>query len=185
MKKTLCAMAVLFAGSVAQAVPVQWDVASGGNDHFYDIIATTLTWAEARDAAAAMTYNGLDGHLVTITSAGEQAFLDSLNPSGRDLWLGASDAANEGDWRWVTGPETGLKLDDTYTNWYGNEPNQWRGNPENYAVGWWATGWNDIPGTARFGYIVEYSVPAAVPLPATGALVLAALGVLGLHRRFR
>ena len=50
-----------------------------------------------------MKYHGLQGYLATITSAEENAFIQSkTNGVG---WIGASDHAVEGEWRWVTGPE--------------------------------------------------------------------------------
>ena len=89
-------------------------------------------------------------------------------------WIGASDLATEGDWRWVTGPEGlenggtgvpfwsgngissgGSAVNGEYSNW--NEPNEPNNaGPEHYAhvtspnVGEIGT-WNDLPDPASGG----------------------------------
>ena len=75
-----------------------------GNNHYYEFVpALGITWTNAKAQAATRSYNGLQGYLVTVTSAAEQTFVNSkLQGSG---WMGSSDLANEGTWRWVTGPE--------------------------------------------------------------------------------
>jgi len=50
-----------------------------------------------------MMYYGLRGYLATITSQVENDFIKGKTKGVG--WIGASDAAVEGDWRWVTGPE--------------------------------------------------------------------------------
>ncbi len=74
--------------------------------HFYRFISYQgLAWTSAKAAAAspAMNYHGLQGYLATITSTAENAFIQ-LKTKGVG-WIGATDQAVEGDWRWVTGPE--------------------------------------------------------------------------------
>ncbi|PKN55238.1 MAG: hypothetical protein CVU56_22425 [Deltaproteobacteria bacterium HGW-Deltaproteobacteria-14] len=75
--------------------------------HFYEYVAKPATgqylWETARAAASARRYFGLEGYLVTVTSAAENAFV-SAKLAGQG-WMGASDAAVERTWRWVTGPE--------------------------------------------------------------------------------
>ena len=65
--------------------PVQWTTASGGNGHYYQdvpIPTSGMTWVQAEQAAAAMSYNGLPGHLVTITSQAENNFVTTHMPGG-------------------------------------------------------------------------------------------------------
>jgi hypothetical protein len=124
-----------FAGpSVGQAAILQWPAASGGNDHYYMHVAQTVTWQEAADLAAAFTFNGLPGYLATITSAGENNFI--INNYNQRGWLGGSDAAVEGEWRWMFGPEAGqmffkgkypdpARVTLIYSDWGGNEPNDY------------------------------------------------------------
>ena len=70
-------------------------VSYGG--HFY-----TLTPSAMSRAAAESFAQGVGGHLVSITSATEQAFV-SARFGDAERWIGASDAAAEGSWTWPTG----------------------------------------------------------------------------------
>ena len=75
-------------------------------NHFYKYFAKNgISWEEARKAALASDYFGLQGYLATITSDGENFFI-SQKTKGTG-WIGASDKAIPGEWRWVTGPEGG------------------------------------------------------------------------------
>lgn len=148
--------------------------------HYYEYISNTgITWSQARTAAAARTYFGLQGYLATITSA-EEAQLSGEQAAGAG-WIGGSDAATEGVWEWVTGPEAGTVFwnggiggtTTNYANWNINEPNDCcSGNPgeENYAhvtspnIGTRGS-WNDLPNAGDVnptsdyhpqGYVVEY-----------------------------
>ncbi|HZL21391.1 MAG TPA: Ig-like domain-containing protein, partial [Polyangia bacterium] len=137
--------------------------------HYYEFVNTNLNWAAARTAAAARTYYGLQGYLATVTSAGEDTFINGkLAATG---WIGASDAAVEGTWRWVTGPEgltnagagsqfwTGLAngtvFPGAYASWNPGEPNN-SGGAENWAQFYVGGLWNDLPATSTLGSVVEY-----------------------------
>ena len=86
------------------ATAVEW------NGHYYNIYNEPMSWTAAESACEA-----LDGHLVTITSADEQAFIRSaLEDDGlqkKHYWIGGTDRDNVGEWKWVTGEPF------TYTNW--------------------------------------------------------------------
>jgi gliding motility-associated-like protein len=108
--------------------------------HFYRYIRKLdISWTEARDSAAKMTYHGLKGYLATITSAIENDFIWTKTDGVG--WIGASDAEVEGDWKWVTGPEAGTlfwrgnangyRVNGQYSNWATGEPNN--SGPEHYA----------------------------------------------------
>src|SRR5205085_11950071 len=72
--------------------------------HFYQYKLTSgITWNDAKKAASLSVKNGMRGYLTTITSAAENAFITAKIQG--DGWIGASDLAFEGAWRWVTGPE--------------------------------------------------------------------------------
>ena len=72
--------------------------------HFYRFVDYVgIKWTTSRDIAAATTYYGLKGYLATITSQAENDFIRQKTKGVG--WIGASDAAVEGEWRWVTGPE--------------------------------------------------------------------------------
>ncbi len=179
----------------AQAAPVEWSPGSGGNGHSYEIVIGSLSWTEARDAAATG-----GGYLATVTSAAEQDFLDALymprsvyndgDFQFATLWLGGSDAEEEGVWRWVVGPESGQLISAGYTNWAPSEPNEFI-EGEDYLGGWYrvdnGSQWNDLPnmlGQELRGYVVEYSPdPDVIPLPATLPLLAAGVVAIGLARR--
>nr|AOE12126.1 conserved hypothetical protein [uncultured bacterium] len=153
--------------------------------HYYEFISLVdVTWTEAEAFAEGETYFGLQGYLATITSEAEnQIAAIQTNDVG---WIGASDLATEGDWRWVTGPEGlenggtgvpfwsgngisagGSAVNGQYSNWNNpNEPNN--AGQEHYAhvtspnVGEIGS-WNDLPDPASGGgnyqsqgFIVEY-----------------------------
>jgi hypothetical protein len=126
------------------------------NGHYYEYINVGgLTWPAASAAASARTYFGRQGYLATITSAGENAFVEQkLNGNG---WIGGSDNAVEGTWQWVTGPAGEINQTFCTVNagvcvaapgWYENfatgliggnpydEPNNGYGTGENYAHFW-------------------------------------------------
>ena len=135
------------------------------NGHYYDFItASGISWTAAKTAAEGLSYYGLPGYLVTVTSQGENDFVaNRLQGQG---WMGASDDAVEGDWRWVSGPEAGTlfwqgngagsAIGGNYNNWAPGEPNNQGG--ENYAHFLTSAQWNDFPlslGSIQ-GYVVEY-----------------------------
>ncbi len=144
--------------------------ATTGN--FYQFIAGTTNLATARANSAAAMVNGIGGHLVTITSAAENNFVRNLITTG-SAWLDASDAAVEGEWRWMSGPEAGQLFwlgtgsgsaqNGFYTNWNGGEPNN--SSNEDGVQLFSGGGWNDINVGSSFSYVIEWE----------GAAVLASL----------
>ena len=151
------------------------------NGHYYEFVsASGITWDAAKTAAEARTLYGLNGYLVTVTSAAENDFI--YPKLGGNGWMGASDAASEGIWKWVTGPETGTQFwtgdinagtsstsiygsayNSAYANWVTpGEPNNADGtrSGEDVAHFYSSDGlWNDFAATNTTGiagYIVEY-----------------------------
>lgn len=141
--------------------------------HYYKFIPSLgITWSDAKATAETATYYGLQGYLATITAA-DEAQLSGEQSAGAG-WIGGSDAASEGVWKWVTGPENGLTFwnggpngsSPNFAFWNTGEPNN--ANNENYAhvtaPGVGITGsWNDLSNTGDSsgnyqpkGYIVEY-----------------------------
>jgi len=138
-------------------------------NNFYTQTTDFTTWTQARQNAAQAGLEGvpeLTGHLATITSQEENDFVFGLLTA--TSWLGGSDAAVEGEWRWTEGPEAGQQfwqglagggaVDGAYTNWQPGEPNQFFGaaNPENYAHMRANGRWNDLPDNQNLNYIIEW-----------------------------
>ena len=176
--------------SHSYAAPVQWP----DNGHWYEAIPGTYSWNEANVAASTSVFNLLPGHLATITSVEENAFIRLLSPTPDGYILGGlqDPAATtvSGGWAWVTGEPW------AYTNWQGNEPNDLGDFSEALGPGdedrlhffgaTGANGWNDYSGEPfNSGYVVEYGTLAAIPEPQTTALLLAGLGLLGFAARRR
>ncbi|RIV43014.1 PA14 domain-containing protein [Flagellimonas pelagia] len=151
--------------------------------HYYEYVPSLgITWTSARDAAALRTFYGLQGYLATISIQDESDLLGSQAPGAG--WIGASDAALEGDWYWVTGPEAGTLFwrgnaggtAFAYEFWNAGEPNN--SGDEDYAhitapgVGLPGS-WNDLSNTGAGsgdyqpkGYLVEYGgMPGDPPYP--------------------
>ena len=118
------------------------DATFGGHSYaFYD---GTMSWSDARAMCQSM-----GGHLVTITSAEEQAFLESQYP-GTTGWIGAF--GDEGGWHWITG-ET---MD--FADWKSGEPNNQGGN-EWFLHLYSGMKWNDLPNddtTYHRGFYCEW-----------------------------
>jgi hypothetical protein len=163
-----------------------------GNGHYYDFVATNLTWQGALAAAAAATpIAGYTAHLVTITSVGEDNFVKSLTGGATYVWAAGTDEGAEGIWKWAAGPEAGQTFFILngpivgYSHWNPGEPNN--SGTENYLHFKANQGdWNDIFGTfPSGGYVVEYSPTGGVPEPGTWALMVAGFGLAGALMRRR
>jgi len=153
-----------------QATPIQWKIEDGGNGHWYQFIDCLVTWNEANFLASGSTFMSVSGHLATITSAEENAFIFDSVASGNNAWIGLSDAETEGVFTWVTGEP----LD--YTNWFTGEPNNDAILGENFGEFKADGSWNDWNSVAETSYIVEYSTS----VPAPPGIVLFGIAFAGL-----
>jgi hypothetical protein len=152
--------------------------------HTYQVVVGSYTWSQASTAAALLSLHGQSGYLATITSSPEQLLLQNyLNAnviSTPGIFLGGSDSAVEGQWRWVSGPEsgtqfwsgnaTGQSVGGSYSNWdSGSSPPQPNTDAsaatEDYL---WVTvdanwnnltryKWGDSPAGEQASYLVEYN----------------------------
>ncbi|MCF8319165.1 MAG: hypothetical protein K9H63_02520, partial [Sphingobacteriaceae bacterium] len=149
--------------------------------HWYEFDATPRNWKEAKAYAATKSYNGRVGYLATITSAAENNYIWKIMAS--DAWVGGSDdyleinaalgrdvyanqAAAEGKYYWVTGPEKGMQftegniypvtLTGAYANWNSREPNN--SGSEHYTQLYSGNlgRWNDLNINPRLGTLIEY-----------------------------
>ena len=156
------------------------------NGHVYEFVdAGNINWMDANATSAGLTKYGKTGYLTTITSAEENDYVaERLLAPG---WMGASDAAAEGDWKWVTGPESGTSfwagaedgtpVDGNYSNWAGgDEPNN--AGDENCAQFYVENAtWNDLHcvDSELSGYVVEYGDETPIEI-ATATLDITTVG---------
>jgi hypothetical protein len=136
-----------------------------GTGHYYEyvVVPAKITWTAARTQAAARSYSGCPGHLATITSAEENAFLSSLPGLAYDVWVGGfqPDGSLEpgGNWQWVTGEPW------SYTAWCNICPNNQGGAENSLTLQGFQARWNDVTGSYPLeGYLVEYDMGAAIAL---------------------
>ena len=91
--------------------------------HSYACFNNADTWEAAEEYC-----ESVGGHLVTITTKEENdavwAYVKELG--NQSVFIGLSDAEEEGNWKWVTGESL------TYTKWTKGEPNAYT-EAENYA----------------------------------------------------
>ena len=143
------------------------------NGHLYKFITGSIDWNTAETAAIGQTAYGVNGYLATITSQAENDFISPRLSA--DGWIGASDNASEGQWTWVTGPETGTLfwvgeaagslVPGQYANWNTGEPNN---SPPSENCAEYYSGsskWNDLPcsGDDLGGYVAEFGAPGNLP----------------------
>ena len=151
-------------------------------DHFYEYVSGTVSWTGSKTSAENRSYFGRAGYLATMSSEAENNFIWRIMSS--DAWMGASDdltevnnskgttafasqAAVEGRWHWVTGPEKGTNfsigntpsitlVSGQYHKWAPGEPNN--SGSENFGQFYSSNlgQWNDLPNTTLPGYICEY-----------------------------
>ena len=141
-------------------VPIVTETFKG---HTYAVYDVSMTWHQAKAYC-----ESLGGHLVTITSAEEQIFVQNLirNCSKNQYWLGAAETTRTAGiqnhiWQWVTGEAW------AYTNWSNGEPNNLNDvehylqmfripnpfNREPNALG----KWNDITVDNLWGLDIDWS----------------------------
>ncbi|MCB9989817.1 MAG: type I secretion C-terminal target domain-containing protein [Rhodospirillales bacterium] len=149
-------------------------VYNSANGNFYMQVTTNLTWNQALTNAQTTLINGVGGHLAVITSAAENTFVTGLVTA--DSWIGGSDSAVEGEWRWVGGPDDGQQfwqglaagttVGGYYENWNGGEPNN-SGDEDALEMNN-GGGWNDQGGGTAQDSVIEWegSLILVPPVPA-------------------
>ncbi len=189
---------LLSLGTSVHAAPVLF-----GSNYYDFILSDGVLWSAADTAAAASSYMSVNGHLATVTSAAENAFLASLISSPPSTFTGAWLGGTAGfsfsggpPGGWLVGPEANTAF--TFTNWNNVEPNNagylymniGATAPNGGVLGKWfddsgTQGTPDNVSDPVKGYFVEYEtstvpIPAALPLFAAG---LGAMGFMGRRRR--
>jgi len=179
----LLAILILTANS-ALGVPIQWRGEDGGNDHWYDVVNYSGTWDAANVHAQQQVWSGMLGHLATVTSAEENAFLWTSFPY-IDCWLGGYQlpaTTVTDNWAWVTDEAW------DYTAWHPIEPNDGanyieNGQEDHISMTYDGT-WNDVFNYLGYPrYFVEYEPTTPVPEPSTIALLGLGIACVRIWRR--
>jgi hypothetical protein len=108
----LLVSALFIVSTFAQSAPntINQDVASG---RCYQYINTTVTsWAQAKAAADASSFNGVPGYLVTVTSQAEENYIFTtvISNTSASFVYTAGIANSLGEYIWSDGPENGQKI---------------------------------------------------------------------------
>ena len=131
----------------------------GGNSYAFIPSNENITWQSAKSQAEGIVFEGVNGHLATVTSKKENGFIVSkIVPTLRDhvngsAWIGGTDQETEGDWEWITGEKW------RYENWAKGQP----AVSSQDFLAYFSDAWNSADDTylVRFsepvyGYIVEF-----------------------------
>ena len=166
--------------------PVQFD-----GRYYQVVIANKISWEAAKAAAEQRTFQGVQGHLATIGSPEEDAFVHQLRQqvlskphpalSGTELWVGGfqvpcatTTPEPACGWMWLNGESIAPGNSAApYTNWLNGEPNNLirspdalnRASEDHLAIGLnGGFGWNDEGALSNvWGYVVEYGDSVTVP----------------------
>ncbi len=162
------------AGEVPVAVPAPGPVAEPGKPltfggHRYQFVPGTERWLNAQAKAV-----GMGGHLATITSAAENAWIrdtfSALLPrDGTGFWLGGFQSTDSSAWEWQTGEAA------TFFSWGKGEPRRRISGPESeppYYLLMYRSAknggdprWHDLSQSERgwesqvLGFLVEWDKP--------------------------
>ncbi len=150
-----------YAGNTAAGYVVEYDVPTLNpvlnpeNGHYYDFIEIPgISWNNANNIIGLLPqYQGLTGHMVTITSQSEQEFINNIIPDNSRPWIGLTDIDSEGTFKWITGE----RLD--YTYWNTNQPDNYNNNEDYVHLVGNESKWNDNKDNYAYssGFIVEFT----------------------------
>ncbi|MFN9971736.1 MAG: lectin-like protein, partial [Phycisphaerae bacterium] len=130
---------------------------------FFRLQQSAVSWTVAeRDARdpAKHSINGVAGRLGTIRSIEENTLVTEMaKPAFSYVWLSASDAHAEGNFRWY---RSGAAADAiTYSNWAPGQPFDYNGTMDSLRLTWWGqwySYWDNTPNS----YLVEWSADELV-----------------------
>ncbi len=129
------------------------------NGHYYKM-TPSISWTDGNTLAGQW-----GGYLATINDAAENQWVQTMfGPYAGEIFIGANDILNEGQWVWTENNanffngnySSGSTVAPWYSNWNTNEPND-AGN-EDAGVFYSSTGkWNDLSATSTRYCLVETS----------------------------
>ncbi len=129
------------------------------------MLTPSTAYAAVVDAVGAATLNGVSSHLVTITSAAENAFVTGLLLNS---WISGNDIDTEGTYKYSGWPQSGSTLG--FSAWSPGQPDNF--NNEDCAVlsetSPLPNNWNDLACSALRPYVIEYECAGLSVLTASG-----------------
>ena len=177
MKSRLVILGVTVGLSLSGASRADEPIYCPATGNYYEYVEQSgVVWVDAVTAAENSTFNGVVGHLLTVTSTHESecvtesSLLPPADPTGGNaVWVGGLQICDpplcnepgEG-WMWITAEAM------DWLNWCIGEPNNTGGSEDHMELlvdegGQAERGcWNDVWGTAtwQLGYVIEY--PTAI-----------------------
>lgn len=166
VNNALATLEFLGAGTITVSPTSPTIVYSSVTGNFYEVSTVNKNFFDAKADAESRTLNGAAGYLATVTSKAEFDYIKAKAGLSSRIWLGASDSAVEGEWRWVGGPENGQQfwqggsggtaVNGMFSDWNGGEPNNCCGG-EDYLEIVTSGRFNDRLGTEIIRYVVEYT----------------------------
>ena len=107
------------------------------------------TWSDAQEHCES-TYNGALAKILN-EEQNRMVRIAAIDVGISDnVWIGATDSANEGTWLWTDDTEV------NYTNWADGEPNN-SGNNEDCGGQYSNEEWNDAPCSYSYPFVCYYS----------------------------
>ena len=110
--------------------PIGW---INGGTFCYHVSEDRLDWGSSQEYCWS-----LGGNLVEFSSLEEEQTLDSVLNHDVLYWIGLTDFAQEGTWRWQESHQI-----PSYTNWHENEPNHDGDCAVKILANGWAGKWGD------------------------------------------
>lgn len=147
-------------------------VYSEATGRFYKLVNTPTDWIGARIAAESSTLESVTGQLATIGSSIENSIIESLaRGAGVDIWLGGTDATQEGQWRWRQdgsdgdlfwiGDENGDNPSGTYHRFAVTDPDN-AGNEDGLLMSNVDGQWRDADLSNNHAFVVEWDADDVV-----------------------
>jgi hypothetical protein len=121
------------------------------NGHYYQIGSTKATFADSVVLASQRSYRGQFGYLAAVSSQAEYDFV-TKTLGARNVWLGATDIAQEDNWLLAAGPSIGTAAPTDL--WAYGEP--FGGTSENCAMSITGEGLSTANCNETWFYVIEY-----------------------------
>jgi PEP-CTERM motif len=183
---TCIVLGLTFAAAPVSAAPIQFS----GNGHYYELAAPANSWNLAASNAAASTFLGSSGHLVTMSDPGEWNFVVSnfFDNASTRYYLGmhlksGGSLTVSADYEWIDGSLM------TESRWGPGQPDGTFSDAVSVTAYFsgnldWEWDNSNASSFGPFGYVIEYDNPVLVPEPATMAMFTIGLaGITAIRRR--